>query len=332
MAIRASTAARALASSIRIFTRTSSFAAVNGIRIAYETHGDNANPAITLVNGTSETLAAWPQPIIDDLAAAGFFVVTCDNRDMGLSTSFADKCPNAVELQQGLNTGQVSLEEYAAAAPYSLSEITNDITGLWDTLHIEQSHVLGYSKGGEIIWNLALETPSRILSMTHLETAPNTWTAGRETMMADNMEYMMTVIGAMQIPDPKESKIKCMELCAGTSPVSEEDRDVVRAAIDKDLARGVVMDFCAFALQDMASAALQGKYEHRFNEINTPTLIIHGEEDKLLKITLGGELSARAVSRARFVRVPEMGHALTLGPYRSVWRDELITFLKALHD
>lgn len=189
--LRATVRTLARASSVRSAQMISSFAAVNGVSIAYETHGDKGNPAITLVNGTAETLAAWPQPIIDDLAEAGFFVLTFDNRDYGLSTSFADKSPNAAALQQGLHTGEVSAEEYAAAAPYLLSEIAGDITGLWDTLNIEQSHVLGYSRGGEIIWNLALQAPSRVLSMTHVATAPNTTAAGRETMMADNMEYMV---------------------------------------------------------------------------------------------------------------------------------------------
>ena len=210
-----------------------------------------------------------------------------------------------------------------------LSEITGDITGLWDTLSIERSHVLGYSRGGEIIWNLALDAPSRVRSMTHVETAPNASTAGRETMMADNMEFMMVVVGAMQLPDPKEKAVKLLELCAGTGAVSEEDRDVARGVVDKDNARGVVVDPAAFARQDMASAAIRGKYEHRLEEINTPTLVIHGEEDRMISIALGGELTVKAVPDARLVRVPEMGHALTLRPYRSVWRDELISFLKA---
>lgn len=136
------------------------------------------------------------------------------------------------------------------------------------------------------------------------------------------------MIGAFQLPDPKEKAVKCMELAAGTGPVSEEDRDVACASVDKDLKRSVVMDLGAFARQEMASFATCGKYEHLLKEIDIPTLIIHGEEDRLLSIALGGELTVKAVPNARLVRVPEMGHALTLGPYRSVWRDEFISFLK----
>ena len=64
-----------------------------------------------------ESLTSWPAVILDNSLAAGFFVITFSTRDMGLSTSFADKCLQVMELEASVYTGQVVDAKFAAAAP-----------------------------------------------------------------------------------------------------------------------------------------------------------------------------------------------------------------------
>jgi len=59
----------------------------NGMQLAYETFGTVSNPAVLLVHGLATQMLAWPTPLCELLADAGFYVVRFDNRDIGLSTS-----------------------------------------------------------------------------------------------------------------------------------------------------------------------------------------------------------------------------------------------------
>jgi pimeloyl-ACP methyl ester carboxylesterase len=60
----------------------------NGIEIAYDERGSQADPAILLIMGLATQMIAWPEAFCDDLAVRGFRVVRFDNRDVGLSTKF----------------------------------------------------------------------------------------------------------------------------------------------------------------------------------------------------------------------------------------------------
>ena len=56
------------------------------IRLYYETHGDPADPALLLVNGYSSQILGWRAGFREQLAERGRFVISFDNRDVGLST------------------------------------------------------------------------------------------------------------------------------------------------------------------------------------------------------------------------------------------------------
>jgi len=54
----------------------------NGIEIAYDDRGSQADPAILLIMGLATQMIAWPEAFCDDLAVRGFRVVRFDNRDV----------------------------------------------------------------------------------------------------------------------------------------------------------------------------------------------------------------------------------------------------------
>ena len=61
-------------------------ARANDIEIYYETHGDAADPALLLVNGFSSQINGWFDGFREELADRGRYVISFDNRDVGLST------------------------------------------------------------------------------------------------------------------------------------------------------------------------------------------------------------------------------------------------------
>ena len=62
------------------------FAASNDIELYYETHGNENDPPLLLVNGFSSQIIGWHDGYRETLAERGRFVISFDNRDVGLST------------------------------------------------------------------------------------------------------------------------------------------------------------------------------------------------------------------------------------------------------
>jgi len=78
--------------------------AANGIELFYETAGDRSNPPLLLIAGLGVQIVSWPPHFIEALQA-DHFVITFDNRDIGLSTTF-DGAPGIASevLDAVLNT------------------------------------------------------------------------------------------------------------------------------------------------------------------------------------------------------------------------------------
>ena len=57
------------------------------LEIAYETFGNQSDPALLLVMGLATQMIAWHQDFCEELAGRGFYVIRFDNRDVGRSTA-----------------------------------------------------------------------------------------------------------------------------------------------------------------------------------------------------------------------------------------------------
>ena len=68
----------------------------NGIDIEVERHGDPTGAPLLMIRGLGSQIIHWPQDMIDGFVAAGFHVITYDNRDAGLSQMFNDAPPYTV--------------------------------------------------------------------------------------------------------------------------------------------------------------------------------------------------------------------------------------------
>src|SRR5438477_1749345 len=126
-------------------------ARANGIEICYEDTGDTADPALLLVNGYTSQLISWTPGFVDQLADAGFRVISFDNRDVGL-TSKTPGPPPALD----------------APAPYTVKDMAADGMALLSELGIDKAHVVGASMGGMIAQHIAFGFPDRVLSLTSI--------------------------------------------------------------------------------------------------------------------------------------------------------------------
>jgi pimeloyl-ACP methyl ester carboxylesterase len=103
-----------------------------GVRIAYETHG-NGDPVV-LVQGLAYDRAGWGR--LPGLLAESFQVTVFDNRGVG--------------------------ESDAPEGPYSVPQMAADVAAVLDAAGHERAHMLGVSLGGFIAQEFALTYPERI--------------------------------------------------------------------------------------------------------------------------------------------------------------------------
>ena len=132
----------------------------NGITIEYESRGDGE--PLLLVMGLGGQLIDWPDEFVDGLVAAGFRVITFDNRDIGLSTEFTWEAPSQVKAVLR------SLARRKVKSEYRLTDMAADAVGLLDALEVESAHVVGISMGGMIAQTIAIEHPGRVRSLTSI--------------------------------------------------------------------------------------------------------------------------------------------------------------------
>ena len=107
---------------------------VDDIDIAYKTFG-KGDPII-LINGYSFAMDSWDPVLLRELAA-NHTVIIFDNRGIGNTTSGDEKV-------------------------YSIGLFANDTARLLEALKIKKADVLGWSMGGAIAQELALNYPDRI--------------------------------------------------------------------------------------------------------------------------------------------------------------------------
>ena len=134
---------------------------VNNVEIAYEFHGPADGPVIAMVQGLSMPLNAWPPAMIERLTAAGYRILTFDNRDIGESQTFdRHGVPN---LAWAWFKSQLRLP---INPPYTLHDMAADVAALLARLDIRRAHILGVSMGGMIAQRMAIDHPARCASLT----------------------------------------------------------------------------------------------------------------------------------------------------------------------
>lgn len=269
-------------------------AASNGIELEYETHGDPSDPPLLLVAGLGCQLVWWADDFISGLVDRGFFVITFDNRDVGLST----KIPTHIDLMAAV-AGY--LQGNPIEAPYHLSDMAADAWGLCDAIGIERAHILGVSMGGMIVQQMAIDAPERVLSLTSIMSTTGDPDVGQPTPEA------VAVLLTPPAPDRAaylEQSLESGRLLAG--PVHcDDDLILERNAAAYD--RCFHPDGQTAQLLNIVTSPSRTE---GLRSIDVPALVIHGEIDPLVVIS-GGERTAEALRGSTFLRLEDMGHDIS---------------------
>jgi len=252
----------------------------NGVALCVETFGDALDPAILLVHGASASMLWWEEELCERIAAGGRYVVRFDNRDTGRSVSYPPGRPE-----------------------YSLRDMADDAVGVLDALRIERAHFVGRSMAGGIVALAALHHAERVASLTLVSTTPRG--ADLPPMSAEFTRY----VGSGG-PDPSDS-VAVVEFIVGLTKVYSGgspyyDEGAMRALAERDVGRTGNIASC---LTNHFVIDTGDPSDRRLGEIDTSTLVVHGERDPVFPLGHGRALQ-QEIAGAELLIMEQAGHEL----------------------
>jgi len=279
------------------------YAVSNGLRIAYDTFGDAASPALLLIAGNGAQTLFWDAEFCGLLRVAGFFVIRFDNRDAGLSTKF-----DAAGVPDVMAEIQAAMAGKPVNSAYSLNDMADDAVGLLDALNIEKAHICGASMGGMIAQAVAYRHPDRVLSLTSIMS--NT---GSPHLPQGKPEAIAAVVE----PPPEDREAYIAHNMAVWRKIWSPGFPFEEARARDFLEKSYDRSYCpqGMARQNMAVLAC-GDRSAALPAITAPTLVIHGADDPLIPVEAGKE-TARLIPGAELLIIDGMGHDMP----KPTWKD-----------
>lgn len=176
---------------------------------------------------------------------------------------------------------------------YSIPDMARDAVAVLDAAGVESAHVLGVSMGGYIAQALAIEHPERVRSLILGCTAcggPDAVTAEPEVLAA------LSARGKMD----REEGVRVMIPYV-------YDPGTPREAVEEDLAIRLRTYPTEKGYMGQLQAIMSHSTWERLSELTVPTLVLHGQSDRLVPHA-NGEDVARRIPGARFVSLPNASH------------------------
>jgi pimeloyl-ACP methyl ester carboxylesterase len=289
------------------------FAKNQSINIAFRDYGPiNATP-ILLVTGLGAQLTLWPEFLIKDLQENNFRPIVFDNRDVGLSTRFSSQPSQTLNYIKYFLFIPINSE-------YTIEDMASDGIAVLDHLEINSAHILGMSMGGMISQVLVAQHPQRTKSFTMISSTASTPNPFNGPKFKVTQQLLKRSAAKNDIEGRIDQSIKLFELIGtpGKSYDTPQFRKDMRAYIERGGDDG------GFLRQMAAIIGSQNRKE-LLRSINTPTLIIHGDVDPLIKVK--NAYSAEKLIQSSELRIIEgMGHMLDEESYDK-FKIALIDFL-----
>jgi len=242
---------------------------VDGTTLRYIDEGRGT--PVVLLHGLGASMYAWRKNIAP-VVAAGYRVIAFDNRGFGFSDKPATGYDNA-----------------------SYARLT---LALLDSLHLPDAVLIGHSMGGAIAAEVAIAHPERVRGLVLIGSAglgarePPLFRVGRWPLVGP-------VLFALRSRGFTERFLKATY--GDPRKVSDADVDQYYAPVaEPGSGRALRAVLRQFRFDGLAG---------RLDRIAVPTLVLWGEADRLIPITLGRALAA-GIPRAAFLSVPGAGHSV----------------------
>jgi 3-oxoadipate enol-lactonase len=262
-----------------------SIAAINNIDMYYEVHGEGE--PLLLISGTGGDLTSW-RLFIPGLMKH-FKVIVFDNRGAGRSS--------------------------VTEGPYTTHQLAEDSVALLDHLRIDSAHVLGYSFGGSIALDIAIQYPVRVKKLMLV--------AATAKSSALNQEISQALLEIAKLPIDKEAQMQLI-LPWIYSNRFFEDKAQVEAWIEMACTRPYPPS--VEGLEAQTEAVKSFDMAERLNEIKSETLVVAAEED-YLKALNDVKWMSDQITNSIFKTLPG-GHGF-VAEYPKEFQKMILSFLEA---
>ena len=199
------------------------------------------------------------------------------------------------------------------AGPYPIALMASDAAAVLDTAGVQGAHLFGVSMGGMIAQEFALQYPTRVRSLILGCTAAGGPTAVRAEPEATH------ILKARSRMTPEQAAEAVLPFIY--------DSETPRERIEEDLAirRPWLPRPESYIAQLLGILAWEAY--SRLPAIGVPTLVIHGENDRLVPAG-NGKLIADRIPRAKLVLIPHASH-LFLTDQPQIADEAILNFLNA---
>lgn len=262
------------------------------IELEYDHFGDPKDPALLLIMGFTAQMVAWEETFCTQLADRGHFVIRFDNRDCGLSTKLHGVPSNSDAVIMA-----AMMEAEMPPVAYTLSDMAADAAKLLDHLNIERAHVMGASMGGMIAQTFAIEYPHRTKTLISIMSQPGELTVGQATPEA--MALIVT-----PAPSDRDEYIAFAPKWQLWQSKKYRSDELSRRNAIRDFDRS---NYPEGGPRQMAAIYASGSRSEGLQQLQVPTLVIHGTEDQLITPS-GGERTAELIPNSTLLLVDDMGH------------------------
>lgn len=284
------------------------FASNGDIKICYEwIKGDvNRDEYLVLLHGLTESMITFPQFFIQDFLDEGYHIIRVDHRDSGLSTWVNNWESNK----------------------YTLEDMAEDLIAVMDELNIGQFHLVGKSMGGMIAQSIAIRYPDRVKSLTSIMSSgyfhdPALVNLPRKFAFDFALIFIAYRKGLAQIDNQLKFNVAIINMLAGKNKNTIDQKLMLQKLLYEITQRNGYNKHA----QKQHSYAIKksGSRIEALRQLNTPTFIVHGKADPLVKFE-HGEKCAAIIPNAQQLFIDEMGHRLP-AVYAGTITKSIIKFL-----
>ena len=245
------------------------YTSVNGLRLFYEEYGQPSARPILLIPGLGESHKSWLD--VSWQLKERSHVIAVDPRDAGLSQR--------------------------ASHAYTMADMAGDVAGLLSALGIAEADVVGFSMGGAIAQELALNHPRSVRRLVLVASYDRGDSRG--TALFQNFSHLRRVLSKQEYYRNLLPWIYTHREFEGD--ISFED-SVHRLSTDAAWQEPE-------AYERQVQAAVQFASRDRLGDVARPTLLIFGEDDIITPMRFARSMEER-IRGSRLAVLAGTGHGL----------------------
>ncbi|HQU91685.1 MAG TPA: alpha/beta hydrolase [Pyrinomonadaceae bacterium] len=256
-------------------SENSHFVSVDGARLHFQEFGNAGDPPIVLIHGYTASTYVW-RSVAPMLADAGFHVVALDLIGFGFS-------------------------EKPRWFDYSIDSQARMVSRFMDRIGIGRAVVVGSSYGGAVASTLALDYSERVEKLVLVDAVAN------DNLRQHPILKICSVPGVGEALTPFLADTKAFHRHRMYQTLSPANHGL----ISQERVEAIVRPLAAADAHHSLLATSRNWHANRITYdahlINQPTLIIWGEDDKVIPITDAYTLHDR-ILHSRLVMLKHCGH------------------------